>query len=149
MRGGQSLNFAVPVELAARMLHAQQEQPKRSLIPLQTFADLDAVDASLYDLDLLDLATNQWTDAVLAQWEPAVVNTSEFVGLQSNLFHGSANWKTVFDLAKSLVAKNPESSIAHAMLAHAYNGMGFQEEALEASHRARMLDLDSPYPWNL
>jgi len=146
LRGGQSLNFAVPVELAAGMLQAQREQPKHPLVPLQTFADLYAVDAGLHDLDVCDLASNQWTDAVLAQLEPAVVNSSEFRSLQG-ILSVHPDWNNVFGLAKSLIAKYPDSCIADAMLAHAYNGMGLQDEAVQAYQKAILLCVDSPYAW--
>jgi tetratricopeptide (TPR) repeat protein len=138
MRDGQSVNFAVPAELAAAMLHGQKST---SPLPLETLARFNALTNDAAESAVSESAEYQQVTRALLKATAAAAGAS--IGLNEH-----ADWAKVLNAAKALVAKYPSSGVAHAELGEVYESMGLTDDAIEAYQRAVKLNPDQPLTWN-
>jgi hypothetical protein len=137
MREGQSVNFAVPAEIATQLLRAPK--PTGGLIPLSQLAYGFAVEreGDFAESELEVRRSPEYSAAEQARDEAGL----------SVALHQQTDWEKVLSSAKTLIAKYPNSASANDMLGNVYNDMGFQEDAIEAFQKVVKLDPDSPGAW--
>jgi S1-C subfamily serine protease len=139
LRGGQSLNFAVPAELVVAMLNLRDQKPSAP-IPLQALARANALDNNTAELAVLQSA--EFVQVETARLKATAAAQGNSIGR-----YKQTDWGNLLNATKALVAKYPDSSSAHEELGLVYEDMGFSEEAIEAYQSAVKLDADSPEAW--
>ena len=158
LRGGQSLNFAVPVEVIMPMLRLAQEGDRglRTLVPLAALSKRDASNAAATQAnsELAVLASPEYKAAESARLDAlAAAGLSSLLGkitdpeVLRKIRRKEADWEKALDTAKAVVAKYPESGIAYAQLGNVHEMMGFTDQAIEAYQRAVELNPDSSSAW--
>src|SRR4029077_19330225 len=135
LRGGQSLNFAIPVEVAVEMLHSQDHKRPRAIAPLQQLALLDALDDKRTQIDVVvrisSLLDFIWLRALKStNSESLAMNPDEIQPLRTIVFQTPVDWEEALNRVKTLAAKYPNSGAVYAMLGLIYNGMGFPDDAI-------------------
>jgi putative serine protease PepD len=141
LRGGQSLNFAVPADVVIAMLQTRQEQRGKQR-PLVAFRDL------LNDDDLtqniLENVFNDSPELHNAMYGPGGSFGPGGFGKEKE----PVDWSKALDLAKILVAKYPNITRSWYNLGDVYKKMGLTEDAIPAYQQAITLgkqqrDMDS------
>lgn len=133
LRGGQSLNFAVPAELVAAMLQSRKRGPSAA-IPLQALARASALNNAATELDVL-----RETDRALAK--------AQFRRHRSVGRYNQADLGKALQAAKTLAAKYPDSGSAYADLGDLYEQMGLSEEAISAYQHAVKINRADAESW--
>jgi tetratricopeptide (TPR) repeat protein len=101
---------------------------------------LIAVSANALDAEADELA-------VLESPEYSAAEQAHFAADAAVASHKQADWGKVLNAAKTLVAKYPNSGVAHAKLGDVYEAIGSSDEAVEAYRRAVKLNPDQPQAW--
>jgi len=124
LRGGQSLNFAIPSEVVVAMQPQQQQQIGHP-VALQELATHDA-------------------------YEFLVSESSDYKTAYSAMISAlgeQGDWATALASAKTLAVTYPSCSAALELLGKSSEKMGLIEEATEAYQRAIKLSPDNPHLW--
>jgi len=124
LRGGQSLNFAVPAEVVIAMLETTKEQHGKHR-HLVTFKDLfmQAVQTQSIIENVFNLSP-EWHDATRA--------SGDSLGEKKE----PVNWAKALDLAKIVVDKYPDIVRSWWHLGSVYEKMGVSDEAISAYQQA-------------
>jgi tetratricopeptide (TPR) repeat protein len=133
LRGGQSINFAVPVELAAALLDAQKQRQQPAVIPLRALASATGVDKDVAERSAM--FSSEFVQVETARLEANAAAAGNAIGR-----YQQADWGNVLNAAKALVAKYTDSSSAYRELGQVYEDMGFSDEAIESYQRGVTLD---------
>lgn len=133
--GGESLNFAVPAEVALAMMQteAKKDSTQRRLIPLKELADADATAKSSIEHEARE-----------AGW-PVMFALEQ--AKSAAKFHRIVDWDKVLNLAKALVNKYPQVGPPYACLGDVYRAMGLSDEAIEAYKQAVKLEPEDGFSW--
>lgn len=137
LRGGQSLNFAVPIEVAVAMIGSGMEQgwKQRPIQPLAQLALINKSDKIVADSDALHSP------------ELTALRVAVFRAKTAIAVHKPADWGEALSLAKAFVAKHPDFATGFYYLGEVYEGMGFSEEAISAYHQAVRLEPEDASSW--
>ncbi|MGD0649985.1 MAG: tetratricopeptide repeat protein [Verrucomicrobiia bacterium] len=118
LRGGQSLNFAVPAEIARKLLQADANVTAKSLTSFRdTPSDSDS----------------------------EVYQSSEY--RETNAAFVSADWVAMLKASQALVQKFPESWVGYSNLGLAYEQMHFFDDAVAAHRQAIKLKPNFAGEW--
>lgn len=147
---GQSLNFAVPSEAAARLIRQAQLAPESKRL-----SELVAEDRQLLH------SSPEWKAAMTAHCNAgASTSRAALDRLEAKAAGGGKAipdtmdetvlraWNDALRSAKTLVAKYPNFAEGHFFKAKAYEALGFTSEAIGAYRKALMIDRSNEIWWH-
>jgi S1-C subfamily serine protease len=140
LQGGQSVNFAAPVELAVAMLRTKDKSKVDSSapIPLEEIDRVSGLDNGAVEKAVFESAEYQQLEKAMAA--P--------IGDAGDRYE-QADWPNLLRVAKALVAKYPDSSLAYTKLASVYEQMGSSDDAIAAYQHALKLQPEDAGSWHL
>ena len=125
VRGGQSLNFAVPADAAKKLISMAAEKTV-SLASIGSSNDSDDESRGSDEFTVLDSAEYK---AVMAARQ-------------------AQNWTDMLSAAQALVRRFPDNDFSHSCLGQAYQGLTFFDEAVAAYKRAIKIDPNNEVTWS-